>query len=210
MNKFYIYAYLREDKVSPYYIGKGTAGRCFQNCNRVGTPTPKDKSRIVKVAENLSEEDAFALEKTLILFYGKKIDGGILNNFSDGGRGGNNKFTPASEEHRKKTSIASLRMWQSLSPEERSERNKRGAKKRDWQKYKELPVWQTMVEKKGTSICITNVDTHQTFTYASIREAERDGWNKRQIHLHRDKDTVWRHNKRSKTPGARFIVQSNR
>ena len=84
--RFYTYAYLREDR-TPYYIGKGTRHRICQNngrsCNK-----PKDKSRIIFLKQNLSEEEAFKHEKYMIAVFGRKDLGtGILYNRTDGGEG---------------------------------------------------------------------------------------------------------------------------
>lgn len=84
MNKFYVYAYLREDRYTPYYIGKGCGKRCYYRYGRNCKP-PKDVSRIIIIKNNLLEEDAFNLEKVLINFWGRKCDGGILLNISLGG-----------------------------------------------------------------------------------------------------------------------------
>jgi hypothetical protein len=75
MNKFYVYAYLREDRYTPYYIGKGCGKRCYYKYGKNCKP-PKDKSRIVILKNNLLEEDAFTLEKVLVNFWGRKCDGG--------------------------------------------------------------------------------------------------------------------------------------
>jgi hypothetical protein len=83
-NRFYVYAYLRSNRYTPFYIGKGCGKRCYsgkgKNCN-----PPKDKSRIIIIKDNLLEEDAFDLEEKLISFWGRKCDGGILLNISPGG-----------------------------------------------------------------------------------------------------------------------------
>ena len=84
MNDYYTYAYLRKNR-TPYYIGKGKGNRCNQkhgkNCN-----PPKDKSRIIKLKQNLTEEESFKHEKYMIAVFGKKCDGtGILMNIADGG-----------------------------------------------------------------------------------------------------------------------------
>lgn len=86
-NRFYTYAYLREDR-TPYYIGKGQTGRVYQ---RGGKPCgiPKDKSRIIFLKQNLTEEEAFKHEKYMIAIFGRKDLGtGILYNRTDGGEGG--------------------------------------------------------------------------------------------------------------------------
>jgi len=84
MNKFYVYAYLREDRYSPFYIGKGCGKRCYYKRGKNCKP-PKDKSRIIIIKDKLLEDDAFELEKVLINFWGRKCDGGILLNISPGG-----------------------------------------------------------------------------------------------------------------------------
>jgi hypothetical protein len=84
MNDYYTYAYLRKDG-TPYYIGKGKGNRCNQkhgkNCN-----PPKDKNKIIKLKQNITEEEAFKHEIYMIAIFGKKCNGtGILMNISDGG-----------------------------------------------------------------------------------------------------------------------------
>jgi hypothetical protein len=84
---FYVYKYLREDN-SPYYIGKGKDDRAWTRSKHERIRLPKDKSRIVIVEENLSEEQAFQLEIELIKHYGRKDLGtGVLQNLTNGGEG---------------------------------------------------------------------------------------------------------------------------
>ncbi len=84
-NRFYTYAYLREDR-TPYYIGKGVRYRLFEGSGKP-CPVPKDKNRIIFLKQNLIEEEAFKHETYMISVFGRKIDGGILLNKTFGGEG---------------------------------------------------------------------------------------------------------------------------
>ena len=100
--EYYTYAYLREDG-TPYYIGKGKGYRCNygtgKNCN-----PPKDRSRIIKLKQNLTEEEAFKHEVYMIAVFGRKDLGtGILHNRTDGGEGTSGSVR--SEEFRKRYSL---------------------------------------------------------------------------------------------------------
>jgi hypothetical protein len=119
--RFYTYAYLRADG-TPYYIGKGTKRRIY---SRLGRPcsTPKDRSRIIFLKQNLTEEEAFKHEIYMIAVYGRKDLGtGILHNRTSGGEGTSgcspsletrakmsaaHKGRTFSEEHRAKIGAAS-------------------------------------------------------------------------------------------------------
>ena len=86
MNEYYTYAYLREDK-TPYYIGKGKEDRAYFKWKNEIKP-PKDKSRIIFLKKNLTEEEAFKHEIYMIVVLGRKDLGtGILRNKTDGGEG---------------------------------------------------------------------------------------------------------------------------
>jgi len=104
-NIYYIYSYLRENH-SPYYIGKGKEGRAFTKGYKEVRP-PQDKSKVKILKANLTEEEAFALERLYILMFGRKDLGtGILRNKTDGGDGASGAIR--SDETREKLRQANL------------------------------------------------------------------------------------------------------
>ena len=116
---YYIYSYLRED-LSPYYIGKGKDQRAYSRGRNEVRP-PKDKSRVQIIKANLTEQEAFELEKLYILMFGR-IDNetGILRNKTDGGDGASGAVRSA--ETRRKISQA---LKGRIVPKEVSERHSR-------------------------------------------------------------------------------------
>jgi hypothetical protein len=121
-NRFYTYAYLRKDR-TPYYIGKGTGKRIYSNTGRPCNK-PKDKSRIIFLKQNLTEQEAFKHEIYMIAVFGRKDLGtGILHNKTDGGEGASgsirslefkinlskiNKNKTLSDEHKEKLRKANI------------------------------------------------------------------------------------------------------
>ena len=121
-NRFYTYAYLREDR-TPYYIGKGEGNRVYVRSKKCIKP-PKDKSRIIFLKQNLTEEDAFKHEIYIIAVFGRIDSGtGILHNRTDGGEGASgairslefkeklrkaNKNKTLSKEHKEKLRKANI------------------------------------------------------------------------------------------------------
>ncbi len=141
---YYTYAYLREDK-TPYYIGKGKGRRIYLKGKGEVKP-PKDKSRIIFLKQNLTEEEAFKHEIYMIAMFGRKDLGtGILHNRTDGGEG-NSGFVPSeetriklseamkgrifSEEHKEKLSI--IRKGINLSEDTRRKIGESGRGRTPW------------------------------------------------------------------------------
>jgi hypothetical protein len=99
--EYYTYAYLREDR-TPYYIGKGKGDRVYKK-RKGEIKLPKDKSRIIFLKKNLTEEQAFKHEIYMIAVLGRMDLGtGILRNMTDGGEGSSGAVR--SEEYRRKKS----------------------------------------------------------------------------------------------------------
>ena len=103
---YYTYAYLREDR-TPYYIGKGKGNRAYRR-RKTDIKPPKDKSRILILKQNLTEQEAFRHEVYMIAVFGRKDLGtGILHNRTNGGEGISGLVH--TEETRKKNKVRKKR-----------------------------------------------------------------------------------------------------
>ena len=120
MKKYYVYLYMREDLYSPYYVGSGSGGRCFyyhKNMERDRIP-PKDRNLIRKVYEG-EEKECRELESILILFYGLKSEGGILDNKKIDSCG-----IPLIEEYQRRRLSEYYKKYQTLHKEKNKEKLK--------------------------------------------------------------------------------------
>jgi hypothetical protein len=114
-NRFYTYAYLREDR-TPYYIGKGKGNRAYRKY-KGEIKLPKDKSRIIFLKQNITEEEAFKHEIYMIAVFGRKDLGtGILRNKTDGGEGSSGWKMP----NETKQKIGKIHKGKKLSKEHRN------------------------------------------------------------------------------------------
>jgi molecular chaperone DnaK (HSP70) len=118
-NRFYTYAYLREDR-TPYYIGKGSGKRLYKK-GRGQIKPPKNKDRILILKKDITEEEAFKHEIYMIAVFGRKDLGtGILHNRTDGGDGCSGAVR--SEEWKKRMSKLKIGNTYGKSPSEETRR----------------------------------------------------------------------------------------
>jgi hypothetical protein len=110
-NRFYTYAYLRTDR-TPYYVGKGTGRRCYYNSGRRYCKVPKNKSKIIFLKRNLTEQEAFKHEVYMIAVFGRKDLGtGILRNRTNGGDGVSGAIRTQEWEDKRKEALKGKPGW---------------------------------------------------------------------------------------------------
>jgi hypothetical protein len=122
-HSYYVYQYLRTDG-TPYYIGKGKGNRAYKKHLYVEVP---DTAYIDLVKTDLTEQEAFELERQLISEYGRVDTGtGILLNRTAGGQGASG--TKWSQEQRAAVSGINNPMHGKRQPDWVKERIRAGAK----------------------------------------------------------------------------------
>ncbi len=166
---YYVYLYLREDK-TPYYVGKGSGKRINQQHKFGGGKLlplpPLDRRVIVKYFD--SEEKCFLFEEWLIEIYGRKLDGGILNNLCKGGGGytrGKNFDRQKYNEKNKDRIRESQKEYREKNKEILSQKQKEKYRKR---KEKQDKYWYGDISKE-------NYNEKQRERYANKKE---NGYNR--------------------------------
>ena len=123
---FYVYAHYKSDSPDsdPFYIGKGKSSRDSYHKRNPYWKNIVAKHGFVskRIAENLTEQEAWELEKTLIKQYGKLTEGtGCLCNIADGGEGASG--TIHSAETKAKWSVAKKgKTWEEIYGVEQAQR----------------------------------------------------------------------------------------
>jgi hypothetical protein len=142
-NIYYVYQYIRENG-SPYYIGKGKNNRAWVSHRRSNSAElkPDDNTRIQILKENLTDQEAFTLEKELIRTHGLKSEGGLLVNLLYGGQG----YSPGIEmRQRHSESMKGVNKGRKIGPPTTEIRQKRSAAIKEWYKTvdKSSKAWNT-------------------------------------------------------------------
>lgn len=89
--KYYVYGHYIPESETPFYIGKGHSKRAWDVRNRNfwwNNIVNKYGLEVKVLYENLTEDEAFSIEKQLITEFGRRDkDSGCLVNLTDGGEG---------------------------------------------------------------------------------------------------------------------------
>ena len=107
MNKYYVYTHTRIGDALPFYVGKGFGKRAYRTSYRskYWRNVAKDGYDVRIEITDLSEDEAFQLEREIIKTYGRRDLGtGCLVNLTDGGEGPSGYIK--SDDHKRKISEA--------------------------------------------------------------------------------------------------------
>lgn len=152
MKKYYIYAHIRKDKNTIFYIGKGSGNRSYFKSNRSlfwKRVTDKYGYEVVILLDNLTEEKAYEAE--ILFIAAEKLKGNCEANFTNGGDGVR----------------VDKRWWNDKIAN--SQRGKKRARGKENKNYKDIITGEGLIElyinqKKST----TEIAKSYGITYATI------------------------------------------
>ncbi len=112
---YYLYVYLRQDELTPYYVGLSCNHRRPTDPDHC-VEVPEDLCRIRVLRSGLTKEQAEAWEQFYIFWYGRKNEGGCLRNVSPGGATGCQGYKHTAEAKAK----FAKRVWSKETNDKRS------------------------------------------------------------------------------------------
>ena len=93
---YYLYVYLRQDELTPYYVGLSCNHRRPTDPDHC-VDVPEDFCRIRVLRSGLTKEQAETWEQFYIFWYGRKSEGGCLRNLRAGGSTGSTGYKHTAE-----------------------------------------------------------------------------------------------------------------
>lgn len=179
MNDFYTYAYLRENR-TPYYIGKGKDKRAYKR-EKTDIKPPKDKSRILILKKNLTEDRAFRHEIYMISVFGRKDLGtGILHNRTDGGEGCSGR--KCTEESKIKISESNKGKKRSEETKRKVSESKKGEKRSEEFKRNLSKFWKGRSFSEEHKRKISNAKKGKTYSEEAKRKMSEYSKNRSEEH----------------------------
>lgn len=152
----------------PFYVGIGLEGRPTSKKSRnplhlnVWNKSVEEEKFEVQVVYRGTRRECKDLEKSLIREFGKRVDGGLLCNFTDGGDGGNTVTPENRERNSQRKSVSMTERWEDPSHREKVTKSMKSSDK----------------VKRHTSTVITNLSPEKYEKFIEKKkERSKELWN---------------------------------